>query len=98
MFDEDLTFLTLYGYDAKPIVSEQNWRGGVGQVQHPLQGGVREIQSDSYLQLPQEPDVEHTQQEQGKHYFNTNRETRSALILPPDFTFRAYAMFGDVLH
>lgn len=43
----------------------KNPRGGAGQVQRPRQGGVGEVQSRPHLQFPEEPDVQHPQQEQG---------------------------------
>lgn len=40
---------------------------GVGQVHHPLQGRVGEVQSQPDLQLLQEQDVQHSQQDKGEH-------------------------------
>lgn len=44
---------------------EQDRGRGVGQIHHPVQGGVGEVQSQPDLQLPQEQDVQHAQQNKG---------------------------------
>lgn len=47
------------------LTAKQDRGRGVGQIHHPVQGGVGEVQSQPDLQLPQEQDVQHTQQNKG---------------------------------